>query len=896
MFAASTIRVPALVREAPIARTVNEALLAAAHHRDRGLTFRAADGRERHLPYDDVRDEALSRARRFLGQGLRKGDRVAFIVPDGEEFVLSFLGALWAGVVPVPVAPPHALGRLDAYLEATARILAAAEPSMLLTCRSLQPLLWSLVGRPPTLRVLVTTQALRDAPSVPLALDAAKPDDVALLQFTSGSTETPRGVIVTHRNIVENCSAVLFDRLGSDPHRDKVLSWLPLFHDMGLMNVLGPIVARMPAVFLPTLSFVEKPERWMDAVHQHRATITFAPNFAYSLLHRRAGDATLRGWDLSCLRVLGCGAEPIHAPSIRAFLDRFAALARLRPGAFLPCYGMAEATLAIAMPEPGAPLLVDRRDGAELVSCGRALPGHEVAILDTRGERVADGELGEIACRGPSVTAGYFGAPAATRELLQRGWLHTGDLGYSKGGELYVCGRLKDMIIVNGRNHDPQSVEWSAEEVSGVRKGNVVAFSRPAAATEELVVVAESRSPHDLLRAEIARRVRERTTLTVSDVVLLAPGTLPKTTSGKLQRRRTRELYLAGELARQGTRLAGAPSPRLTVAKHVLRSFWRWLVVSLGLLRRAHAPSGGSTDGGAAASALLALVATVARPDRRAAIRLDASLQLDLGLSSLGLLELLAAVEKRFGITVPDGEPGRWHKVSDILDAVQAGGGAPPSSPRPRPAGFLGRAVLALCGWLVRVLFRLEVRGADRLPAGPLLLCPNHESHLDVLFVAAALPAALRRRLVCFAKREHFASAGTRLAARLVGAIPVDRSGDPRPALRAGGEALRAGHALLIHPEGTRTRTGVLGPFRPGAALLALEGAVPLVPINIRGAFAILPPSRALPRLLEWRRLRRLRLEVRFGEPIPPATIAARDLYAGAAALTDRLRDAVSAL
>jgi fatty-acyl-CoA synthase len=400
--------------------------------------------------------------------------------------------------------------------------------------------------------------------------------------------------VVTHQNLIANSWAMMHDGLevGDD---DQGVSWLPLYHDMGLIGcMLAPLWCGLPMVFIPTVSFVKHPTLWMETVHRFRGTLSYAPNFAYALARRRTPDEKLKKLDLSCLKALGAAAEPNHPDTLRAFVEFFGR-AGLKPGAILPSYGMAEATLAMTFCPMGRGLKTDRivsdayhsqgkavpagpeepkEKVLEYVSCGSPFPSHRLKIVGEDGRELPERSMGEIVFGGPSVTAGYFEREEATREVFTEAGLHTGDLGYVADGELYVTGRKKDIIILNGRNYDPQTVEWEAAEVPGVRKGNVVAFSRPGVATEELVVVAEAKEGQalgDLARA-VKLRIQENLFLTVTDVRLIGQGQLPKTTSGKLQRRRTREQYLEGTLGSEGVRTVGGRAEKLMLAKHLGRS------------------------------------------------------------------------------------------------------------------------------------------------------------------------------------------------------------------------------------------------------------------------------------------------------------------------------------
>lgn len=559
-----------------------------------GYTFQDMRGEETFYTFPQIAEQTARRASALQALGLNKGDRVGLIVVEPEDFVLSFLAMFRLGVVPVPLYPPLSMGNLDAYAERTARVLSSADAQVLVASGSLQNILWSQVDRVPSLTKLVKAEDLQKGSADPTLPDVT-PDDVAFLQYTSGSTSDPKGVMVTHRCLVANCQGIIEHGLQLDPARgDKGVSWLPLYHDMGLIGfVIAPILYGIPIVFIPTLRFIKKPTSWLETVHQHRGTASFAPNFAYALVARKAKPADLERWDLSCVKAFGCGAEPIHPATMRAFSELFGEKCNLSPTALLPAYGMAEATLAISL-KPVDSAMVTRTVHAtefqengvvldpdpdhpaeEHVSCGVPFPGHEVAIFAPDGERLPDGLQGEIALRGPSVTPGYFRNAQATQSSFRDGWLHTGDLGYLIDGQIYVTGRVKDLIILNGRNVHPQSVEWAAAEIDGVRKGNVVAFSRPSAHSEELVVTLETRATDtERIAHQVRQAVQRALSLSVADVVCVPPGTLPKTSSGKLQRNKTRAQYLRGTVGHEGVRTAGTNADRVTLARHVAASVW----------------------------------------------------------------------------------------------------------------------------------------------------------------------------------------------------------------------------------------------------------------------------------------------------------------------------------
>jgi len=564
---------------------------------DAGMRFILEDGSEKKFTFRELEDEVIRRARWLLSLGIQKGDHVAFIVPGPLDFVLTFLGATYTGIVPIPLYPPMGFGKLDAYIRDTAKTLSIARTKVLITQKKVEPILWSLMGQVPTLKDIVCVERFEGPPPAnapePAIVD---PDDVCFLQFTSGSTAAPKGVIVTHRSLGANGYQIMQNGLEVDIENDLAMSWLPLYHDMGLIGfVISPLTAGLETCFIPTLNFIKRPSCWMELASKHKATITFAPNFAYGLAAKRTAPEKVKGLDLSRLRLLGAGAEPNNPATLQGFLDHFAP-AGLKPEAMLPVYGMAEATLAMSfshLDEPfrtevldgeiyategrAVPLPVEQRAGrttVEFVSCGWVWPDHEIKIMDEDGKVLPDRKVGEIVFSGPSVAAGYFENQEATSRSFRPDGLRTGDLGYMVDGEVFVTGRKKDLIILNGRNYDPQSIEWVIADIPGIRQGNVIAFSRPGDNTEELVVVAETKDKQDLqaLAHQIREAVRENHAMNPADIVLLPAGALPKTTSGKLQRQKARAQYLEGTLGVEGVRTMGDKGQKITLAKHVARS------------------------------------------------------------------------------------------------------------------------------------------------------------------------------------------------------------------------------------------------------------------------------------------------------------------------------------
>jgi fatty-acyl-CoA synthase len=547
-------------------RTLPEALAEAADA-GAGYCF-AANGVDDHRSYADVRLASFRIARALTESGLRRGDLVALVLGDAEQFLTTLFGASMAGVIPASLYPPAAAGGdLSRYLDLTAGILRLSAARAVVTSRALVPAFEGLRATCPNLSIVLASDAL-DAPAVePDRLPSL--DDIAFVQFTSGSTATPKGVALTHRNVSSNVDAMNGPDGVATSDGDLGVSWLPLNHDMGLVGMaLGPLYARRSCVLMPPHAFVKRPVEWLRALTRHQGTISFAPNFAFDLCVRRVKEPELAGLDLSRWRIAGCGAEPVHAPTLTAFAAKFAPVG-FRATSFLPSYGLAEHVLAATFsPRGRAPrveaLAADEltghrtarpaRDGelaVRLVSCGRPFPGHAIRIVGADGSALLERQVGEIVLTGPSVMLGYYRDAALTARTVRDGWLHTGDLGYLSGGELYVCGRVKDIIIVNGRKYHPQDLEWAVDSLSGVRRGRVVAFGTAAPGQPDRVIIVVEPSgtvPAGALTASIRRQVSDLFALYVDEVVLVPSGTVGRTTSGKVQRTATKGRYERGQL------------------------------------------------------------------------------------------------------------------------------------------------------------------------------------------------------------------------------------------------------------------------------------------------------------------------------------------------------------
>ena len=557
--------------------TLPEALAAAARS-SRGYRFVRPRSEESFRSYTDIYAGALRVAGSLAALGLGPGDLVAIIVPDPEAFLTTLFGASLAGVVPASLYPPSPTSDLPSYLEATGRVLRSCGARAVVTSTALFPHVDALRAGCPDLAIVVAFHALLGPAMEPGRTPTTS--DIAFVQFTSGSTATPKGVVVTHRNLSANISAFASPHGVHASSEDVAVSWLPLYHDMGLVGMaIGAMYSAADAVIMTPDMFVKRPIEWLRAISRYRATISFAPNFAYDLAVRRVKDSDIAELDLSSWRIAGCGAEPIHASTLAAFAEKFGPCG-FRETSFLPSYGLAEIVLAATMSPRGRRLRVERllahdvnvrrvatrangtrAETVSVVACGTPLPGHDVRILADDGRPLPERHIGEIVLSGPSVTPGYYNDADTTRATIRNGQLFTGDLGYLSNGELFVCGRVKDLIIVNGRKYHPQDLEWGVADLAGIRRGRVVAFGTTSdAGPDRTVVIAEPSGtvPASELTDAIRRRIVDVCGLVVDDVVLVPSGTVARTTSGKLKRSATKLLYERGDLAAASAGTSGA--------------------------------------------------------------------------------------------------------------------------------------------------------------------------------------------------------------------------------------------------------------------------------------------------------------------------------------------------
>jgi 1-acyl-sn-glycerol-3-phosphate acyltransferase len=749
------------------------------------------------LTYGQLWERAADIAGGIIERNVPPGEAVALMLPTGVDFLSAFMGILVAGGIPVPLYPPAGPARMEEYLLRQTGILENAATRLLITSPRVIPVARVLRGTLGSSLHLTTAEELARRGEAVSTVSGSSTDP-ALIQYTSGSTGAPKGVLLSHAAILANIQAI-GAHVGLRPG-DVAVSWLPLYHDMGLIGSwLGCLYHGVPLALMSPLAFLARPDRWLWAIHRYRATLSAAPNFGYELCVGRIPDERLEGLDLSSWRCALNGAEPVSADTLDRFCQRFGRFG-FRAQALMPAYGLAESAVALCLSPLERGPVVDRISRAEFegagqarpaptpeaspirfVSMGPPLPGHEVMIVDEGGEQLPDRRIGRLLFRGPSTMTGYFRRPEATEEVsFPGGWVETGDLAYVTGGELHVTGRRKDLVIKAGRNLVPEEIEAAASRVEGVRKGCVAAFGvmDPRAATERLVVVAETRATgqEELrdLETAVIRSVAEAIDLPPDRVVLVPPGSVPKTSSGKIRRSTAREWFQAGRIGTQ-------EHPPLRMALELLRARTARAAMSFWLATRR--------------AAYLAYLA----------VCLPVALVL-CALPAWGLTALL---------------PGR------------------------RAAVILGRLV---CRITLRIVgIRVSVEGLEHLPERrAVIVAANHSSYLDALVLLAHLP----RDASIVTKREVLQWPIVGTFVRKADYPTVDRWEFRRSVAdsRAIARRLGTGEAVLFFPEGTFVSAAGLRPFRLGAFEIAGETDVPVLPVAIAGTRRALRPGRRLPR------------------------------------------------
>jgi len=548
--------------------TFNDAVDYAARSK-KGLNFHDMRGELQLVyPYSQMRDDALAMAYRLIDAGVQKADRIALIAETGPDFAALFCACTYVGAWPVPLPLPTTFGGKESYIDQLSVQLQSSDPKMLIYPPEIADMAGAAAERQGCEGISWDVLAQRPAPEV--ELPEADPEDICYLQYSSGSTRFPQGVAVTHKALLHNLygHASSMD-LGTN---DRVASWLPWYHDMGLVGCFLSLIANQVSVdYLKTEHFARRPLAWLDLISRNKGTtLSYSPTFGYDICARRVSSQTnvADRFDLSRWRLAGNGADMIRPDVMQNFVNAFAA-AGFKATAFTPSYGLAEATLAVTVMPPGEGIRVElveeerlsgtRRDLSRparyraIVNCGKPLPDMDVEIRGENGEVKSAHQIGKVWCRGPSVMHSYFRNQEATDECLVDGWLDTGDMGYVDAGNyLFIVGRAKDMIIINGKNHWPQDIEWAVEQLPGFNHGDIAAFAIETESGEEapaVLVHCRVTDPDERvkLRNDIADKVRAVTGMNCV-VELVPPRTLPRTSSGKLSRAKAKKLYLSGEI------------------------------------------------------------------------------------------------------------------------------------------------------------------------------------------------------------------------------------------------------------------------------------------------------------------------------------------------------------
>jgi fatty-acyl-CoA synthase len=547
--------------------TLNEAIDYAAQS-EKGLNFHDMRGTlERAYSFAEMRRDALAMAYRLIGAGIGKDDRVALVAQTGPEFAALFCACIYAGAWPVPLPLPTTFGGKENYIEQLGVQLESCDPTILLYPAEIADMGQAAAAKQGCQGEAWEDFAARPAPEAPLP--TAKPEDICYLQYSSGSTRFPTGVAVTHEALLHNLYGHAAGvNLGAN---DRVISWLPWYHDMGLVGCfLSPIANQVSCDYLRTEHFARRPLAWLDLISRNPGnSLSYSPTFGYDICARRISSQSHvdERFDLSRWRTAGNGADMIRPDVMQCFVNAFAP-AGFKASAFTPSYGLAEATLAVTVMPPGEGIRVELVEEERLsgrprdlerparyraiVNCGKALPGMEIEIRGEGGQLKGDHQIGKVWCRGKSVMHSYFRNEEATNDCLVDGWLDTGDMGYMARDYLFIVGRAKDMIIINGKNHWPQDIEWAVEQLPGFNHGDIAAFAVETDTGEEapaVLVHCRVSDPEERLklRDQIADKVRSVTGMACV-VELVPPRTLPRTSSGKLSRAKAKRLYLAGEI------------------------------------------------------------------------------------------------------------------------------------------------------------------------------------------------------------------------------------------------------------------------------------------------------------------------------------------------------------
>jgi len=785
------------------------------------------------ITYLDLWEGAELAAAGLQQYGLETGEAVLIMLPTGKDYFYTFFGVLLAGGIPVPTYPPGRLKQIEEHLIRHTAIANNCRARIMVTMEEAKRFARLMHTRVDSLQHLLSASEMQEAGNNTLAefrKPLLKADNIAFLQYTSGSTGMPKGVILSHANLLANIRAMA--RTIHVTSKDIFVSWLPLYHDMGLIGAwLGSLHFACQLVIMEPLAFIARPQRWLWAIHKYGGTLSAAPNFAYELCLRRIEDRDIQGLDLSSWRIAFNGAEAVNPGTVKRFIARFAEFG-FRPETLMPVYGLAESSVGLAFPTPGALPRIDRIkratfmgsgkalqaddteiDPLEFISCGQPLPGHQIRIVDSAGREVSERVEGHLQFNGPSATSGYFKSPEKTRELFDGQWLNAGDRAYLAAGDVYITGRTKDIIIRAGRNIYPAELEEVVGKISGIRQGNVAAFGSISkdTGTERLIILVETRKKDRESRQRLIKRVNSAVTdlagAPPDEVVLAPPNTVLKTSSGKIRRNATKEIYeqkLIGKIQ---------PAVWLQLTRYTLK----------GLLPR------------------------IRRTFQQ-------------------ILEFVFAA---------------WSWISYCLLAL-------PVAvlvlilPREKPRWVVMRYGARLLAFLTGT--KILIHGFGNLPAKktPCILVSNHASYLD----GYVLTAIIDRPISFIAKAELKSNRLIALLLKKIGTLFVERfdQQQSREDAKILAQTGMRGRSLFFFPEGTFMRMPGLLPFKMGAFDTAVKTGRPIVPIAIRGTRSLLRADSWFPR--------HGIISITFGAPIISAAPSPdeHDSWTAALQLRDKTR------
>ena len=783
------------------------------------------------ITYQQLRDAAVRVAGGLQQRGLQPAEPVVLMLPSGPDYFYSFIGILLAGGIPVPIYPPARLSQLEDHMHRHVRILANCHARTFITVPEAKAVAHLLKSQVPNLQHIVAAADLASSTAISSS-PVLSTDDIAFIQYTSGSTGNPKGVVLTHANLLANIRAM--GRAVEAGPKDVFVSWLPLYHDMGLIGAwLGSLYFSMLFVAMPPLSFLARPERWLWAIDHYGGTLSASPNFGYEYCLRRLNDEDITGLDLSSWRCAFNGAEPVSPETLSNFSQRFKAWGFSKK-AMMPVYGLAESSVGLAFPPLDRGPVIDRivRDtfmqtgsagpakdeddhALRFVSSGSPLVGHQIRVVDRAGHELPERQEGRLEFRGPSSTSSYYRDAEKTQALFDGDWLDTGDLAYIANGELYVTGRIKDIFIRAGRNIYPHELEEAVGNIQGIRAGRVAAFGSEDkhSKTERLIVIAETRSTDDREREALHREIN---TLAVDligsppdEVVLAPPGTVLKTSSGKIRRAASRELFENGDIGKTQPGLYWQIT-RVTAASIFpqLRRMWRYSksVIYAGYY--------------------------------------------------WFIYIILAMIGWTASVLLPS-FPLRWSVLRNS-------------------AKLFAKATKT----------KIIINGLENIPADgkPYVLVSNHASYLDGYALLATLPGYVR----FIAKKEFATNWFYRIPLKNIHTEFVDRyeAGKSIENTQRLAKVLEAGNALMFFVEGTFTRIPGLRPFLLGAFSVAAETETPVIPVAIRGTRSILRAGSWFPH--------QGTINIDIGEAIDPKLIAdasGKDAWHVTIELRDRSRE-----